>query len=177
VVRDYDPNWRVVFERLRSTIWPAVSDVATTIEHVGSTSVEGLPAKPVIDMTIVLPEQSRMSPLIHALAGVGYHHRGDLGIPGRECFENSAATPEHHLYGCVEGNLGLRNHLALRDHLRRHPAVAQAYGQLKKRLAVQFRHDLDGYIEGKSEFILNVLAQVGFTQAELDAIRSVNAQE
>jgi GrpB-like predicted nucleotidyltransferase (UPF0157 family) len=176
VVLDYDPTWSVVFERLRSDIWSAISDLATTIEHIGSTSVEGLPAKPVIDMMVVVPVESRMPLVIDRLATIGYRHRGDLGVPGREAFARPDGTPAHHLYACVEGNLGLRNHLAIRDHLRRHPATAQAYGELKKQLAAQCPHDIDAYIDGKTRFILEILAEAGFTQAELDEIRAINSK-
>ena len=130
VVVDHDPAWSSVFERLRAVIWPAIGDLATAIEHVGGTSVEGLPAKPVIDITVVVSTGSGMPPLIDSLAMLGYRHQGDQGVPGREAFARPEGSPAHHLYACVEGNLGLRNHVALRDHLRRHPATAQAYGAL-----------------------------------------------
>lgn len=176
VVLDHDPIWAAAFEQLRSTIWPTISDLATTIEHIGSTSVEGLPAKPVIDMTIVIPAESRMPLVIDRLATIGYRHRGDLGVRGREAFAPPDAAPAHHLYACVEGNLGLRNHLTLRDYLRRHPATAQAYGELKKQLALQHPHDMDAYIEGKTRFILEILAKAGFARAELDEIQAINTK-
>ena len=174
-VVDYDPTWPMVFEQLRTRIWPAVSDLATSIEHVGSTSVEGLPAKPVIDMTVVVSAKAHLPLVIDRLARLGYQHRGDLGVSGREAFSSPSETPAHHLYTCIEGNLGLRNHLAVRDYLRKHQSVALAYGALKKRLAAQFPHDSDGYVEGKTSFILDVLAEADFTEAELDEIRTINS--
>ena len=175
VVLDYDPTWSAIFERLRSDIWPVISDLATSIEHIGSTSVEGLPAKPVIDMTVVVAAPSEMPQVIDRLATLGYRHRGDQGVPGREAFARPDGTSAHHLYTCVAGTLGLRNHLAIRDYLRQHPAQAQAYGHLKKRLAAQFPHDIDAYIDGKTRFILEILAVAGFAQAELDEIRAINS--
>ena len=134
VVCDYDPAWPVTFETLRTRVAAAMGDLALAIEHVGSTSVPGLAAKPVVDMTIVVSTASVMGALIDRLAAIGYRHRGDLGVPGREAFDRPEGTPDHHLYACVAGNDGLRNHLALRDHLRGNPSAARAYGSLKREL-------------------------------------------
>jgi len=176
VVLDHDPAWSATFFRLRARIWPVVNDLATSIEHVGSTSVEGLPAKPVIDMTIVVRAASKMPTVIDRLATIDYRHSGDLGVPGREAFAGSGRAPAHHLYACVEGNLGLRNHLAIRDQLRRRPAQAQAYGELKKRLAARFPDDIDAYVDGKTDFLLAILADAGLSQVELDEIRGINSK-
>ena len=177
IVLDHDPAWGSIFLRLRSRVWPLVSDLAASIEHVGSTSVEGLPAKPVIDLTIIVREASRMPTVIDRLATIGYRHNGDQGVPGREAFAHPDQAPAHHLYACVENNLALRNHLTVRDHLRRHPARAQAYGELKKRLAARFPDDIDGYADGKTDFLLAILADAGFSQVELDEIRGINSKD
>lgn len=174
-VTDYDAQWAATFEQLRARIWPAIADVAESIEHVGSTSVVGLPAKPVIDLSIVAADRQRLASVIERLAGIGYRHRGDLGIAGREAFAASPGTPDHHLYACLAGSVPLRNHLALRDRLRRDPAAVAAYGQLKKDLAAKFPEDIDSYIAGKSAFILKILEEAGLEVAELAAIRAVNA--
>ena len=82
IVVDHDPSWPDIFERLRGGIWPSVAGVAISIEHVGSTSVRGLAAKPIIDMTIVVPGADAVRTVIERLAEIGYRHRGDLGVPG-----------------------------------------------------------------------------------------------
>ena len=175
IVVDYDPAWPAMFEQLHARIWPAISDVATSLEHVGSTAVPGLAAKPVIDMTIVVPTAEAMATVIARLATIGYRHCGDLGIPGREMFARPAdASVAHHLYACVADNPALRNHLTLRDHLRRDPSAAQAYGVLKRQLAARFPRDIDAYIEGKTDFILAILAGGDFSQEQLGAIRLAN---
>ena len=175
IVVDCDPSWPADFERLRAAIWPCVADVATAIEHVGSTAVPGLPAKPVIDMTIIVPTAAAMRGAIDQLATIGYRHRGDLGVPGREAFDGPRGTPAHHLYACVAGNDGLRNHLAVRDHLRANPAAARAYGALKKELAQRFPDDIDGYVAGKTEFIVAILAKEGFSADRVAEIRAINS--
>ena len=176
IVVDYDPAWAETFERLRAVIWPCVQNVATAIEHVGSTAVPGLAAKPVIDMTIVVPTRGAIYTVIDRLATIGYRHRGDLGVPGREAFARPQATPDHHLYACAAGNDGLRNHLAVRDYLRGNPVAAQAYGNLKKQLAARFAEDIDGYIEGKTEFMLTILAGANFSPEQIDRIRAINCK-
>ena len=116
VVVDYDPAWPQLIETLRGPIWNAVSDLAIAIEHVGSTAVPGLAAKPIVDIALVVP-RDRVGAAIARLATLGYEHKGDLGIPGREAMRHPPGAPRHHLYVCPEGNLALANQLALRDYL------------------------------------------------------------
>ena len=176
IVVDYDLSWPHTFERLRAPIWRCIGEVATSIEHVGSTSVPGLAAKPVIDMTIVVPTAAAMRTVIDRLAVIGYRHQGDLGVPGREAFARPQGTPDHHLYACVFGNDALRNHLAVRDYLRSNPSAARAYGTLKKQLAERFAGDIGGYVEGKTDFILAILAGTDFSPDQITAIRALNSK-
>lgn len=176
-VLDYDPRWAARFQQLHDLIWPRIKDSALSIEHVGSTSVPGLAAKPVIDIDIVIDSQVVFPKIKDQLAQLGYTHRGNLGIPGREAFSASRSTIRHHLYVCVQGNLALRNHLALRDHLRRNSGAAEAYSRLKRDLAARFPDDMDRYIEGKTEFILAILADQGITGSESEAIRAANSPQ
>jgi GrpB-like predicted nucleotidyltransferase (UPF0157 family) len=174
VVVDYDPHWPEAFERLRSEIWPVLSDVALAVEHVGSTSVPDLAAKPIIDVSVVVPAEADIPASIERLATLGYVHRGNLGVEGREAFDADARLPKHNLYVCPRDSLGLANQLAVRDHLRMHPETAQEYGELKKRLARDFPHDIDSYIDGKTDLILKILRAAGFPAARLEAIERAN---
>jgi GrpB-like predicted nucleotidyltransferase (UPF0157 family) len=174
IVSAHDPGWSQAFEQLRARVWPVVSDVALALEHVGSTSVPGLAAKPVIDADLVVRSAADMPVAIERLATLGYVHLGDLGIEGREAFESPAGFAEHHLYACPRDNLGLANHLAVRDYLRSHPDAVREYGELKLRLAREFPHDIDGYIAGKTGFLIGILVAAGFTCEQLDAIDRAN---
>lgn len=174
VVVDYDPTWPEVFERLRALVWKAVQDFALGIEHVGSTSVPGLAAKPIIDMDVVVATEADVALGIERLAVLGYAHRGNLGIEGREAFQQPAHLPPHHLYVCLQNSASLRNHLALRDYLRAHPEAIQGYSALKKRLAKEHTYNIDAYIEGKSDMILAMLTETGFSSEQLDSIREQN---
>ena len=176
VVTGYDPEWPGVFEQLRERTWNAVQGIAERIEHVGSTSVPGLAAKPIIDISVVADDSDAVRGCIRALEGIGYAHRGDLGIVGREAFLNPCGLPEHHLYVCIEGGTALRNHLALRDYLRSHPKDARAYGELKLRLAREHAHDIDSYIAGKTRMITSILERAGIAREDLDTIRAQNGE-
>jgi GrpB-like predicted nucleotidyltransferase (UPF0157 family) len=173
VVVDYDPEWPRVFETLRAPIWNTLADLAISIEHVGSTAVPGLAAKPVVDIDVVVPPE-HVAAAIARLATLGYEHKGDLGIPGREALRHPPGSPRHHLYVCPAGNLALANHLAIRDALRADPAAAQAYGDLKKRLAVAYADDVDGYVAAKTGFLLDLLRRAGFVGPDLADIERLN---
>ena len=173
-VVDYDPAWPATFESLRAAIWPAVHDIATAIEHVGSTAVPGLAGKPVIDLDVVVPSASAAAIAIQRLGSIGYLHRGDLGVPGREAFRAPASVPRHHLYLCLATSPALANHLAVRDHLRAHPPIVAEYGALKKQLAVQFVHDGEGYTAGKTNLLIRVLRAAGFDPDQIEEIERLN---
>jgi len=157
-VSDYDPNWPLQFAKLRDFLAPVLGDLALSVEHIGSTSVPGLAAKPVIDSDIVIASRADLPATVTALQTIAYTHRGDLGIPTREAFryEGDGDFPAHHLYVCAQDSPELRRHLAFRDYLRLHPDEARACNDLKKDLARRFPHDIDAYIEGKSEFIQRI---------------------
>jgi GrpB-like predicted nucleotidyltransferase (UPF0157 family) len=174
VVVEYDPGWIAAFEELRQNIWPAVADLAMSIEHVGSTSVPGLAAKPIIDMTVVARSAGDVPTVVNRLAGLGYVHQGNLGIEGREAFQAPAPAPRHHLYACAVDSLALRNHLAVRDYLRTHPDIARQYGDLKKSLASRYPEDIGAYTEGKTAMILKMLGESGLQPDELAIIKSIN---
>lgn len=134
----------------------------------------GLAAKPIIDMDVVVASDREVPTAIEQLSTLGYTHRGNLGIEGREAFENPPGSPPHNLYVCRQGTLALRNHLAVRDFLRATPAAVREYGELKKSLAEKFRDDIDKYIDGKTELVLGLLRRSGLSSAELEQIEAAN---
>jgi GrpB-like predicted nucleotidyltransferase (UPF0157 family) len=144
---------------LRDQITPALTGLARRIEHVGSTAVPGLAAKPIIDMTIVIDTRNDLPAVIDRLQTIGYRHEGDLGILGREAFTTPPATPPHHLYVCAADNENLARVLAFRDFLRTHPDTARNYVTLKRSLAEQFRTDRTAYTNAKTTFIDQVVAE------------------
>jgi GrpB-like predicted nucleotidyltransferase (UPF0157 family) len=155
VVLPYDAAWKCAFEAIRSEIADALGALAISIEHVGSTSVEGLSAKPCIDVDVVIRDRSDLDAVVRRLGAIGYFHEGDLGIPGREAFgyTEKPHLMKHHLYVCHRDSEELRRHLVFRDFLRSHPEAAAEYGDVKKRAAELFPNDIDGYIAYKSPCI------------------------
>ena len=157
VVADYDPAWPRVFERLRDRLDAALAGVPHVTEHVGSTAVPGLAAKPIIDVDVVVADQSVVGPAVKALAAAGWQHEGDLGIKGRGAFLPPADAAYHHLYLVVAGSPPHRDHTDLRDFLRAHPVHAARYAALKRQLAVVLETDRGAYVRGKKDMIAEFL--------------------
>lgn len=101
IVVEYNPNWVNKFEELRDFVFPVLSDLEVTIEHVGSTAIPGIAAKPIVDIDVVVPTLSDVLVAVTRLAKLGYVHEGDLGIPGREAFIPPRDVDWHHLYLCT----------------------------------------------------------------------------
>lgn len=157
-IADYDPQWPATFEQLRVQIADALGTLALRIEHVGSTAVPGLAAKPIIDLDVVIGAVSDLPAVTARLRMLGYQPEGDLGIPGREAFTTPPSAPPHHLYVCALDSRELARHLTFRDFLRTHPDAADAYAQLKRSLADRFRDERAAYAEAKTAFVEQVLA-------------------
>ena len=162
-IADYTPAWAEAFDDLSCVLKIALGELALGIEHVGSTSVPGLGAKPIIDLDVIIDSPTSLSSVVEVLSRVGYYHEGDLGTPGRDAFGREDHTvpsdgsgrvwPSHHLYVCAQDSEVLRRHLAFRNHLRCDPISAVRYEKLKRELAERYPHDIDSYVEGKHEFI------------------------
>jgi GrpB-like predicted nucleotidyltransferase (UPF0157 family) len=157
IIVDYDPRWPQVFQDLRAPVVAALGDLVVTVEHVGSTAVPGLAAKPIIDMDVVVLSAREIPEAIARLAALGYVHRGDLGITGREAFTSPPEKPRHHLYLCASDSEELRRHRCFRDFLLRHPEEARAYAALKQAAALRFTDDRVAYNEAKTQFVEAVL--------------------
>jgi GrpB-like predicted nucleotidyltransferase (UPF0157 family) len=165
IVLDYDPNWPRLFQSLRNRIADALGDMAAAIEHVGSTAVPGLAAKPIIDIDVLLAPETMLPAAIERLASLGYIHRGNLGVPEREAFFAPANDPPpHHLYVCPPSSAEFRRHVAFRDYLRAHPKDATMYADLKIALAERFREDRSTYNAAKGEFVAELISRAIATQ-------------
>lgn len=169
---EYDIRWKDSFSILHKEIQSAAGQFIQTIEHVGSTSVEGLAAKPVIDIDIVINSYEHFPELCQSLAKIGYVYRGDLGIQHRHAFINASHQIKHHLYACLNGSIALKNHLAIRDNLRKDAKLRDQYSELKKRLAISSGSN-DEYCQNKTDFLISVLKN-SFSQEELDVIKDEN---
>ena len=173
---DYDPEWPARFALLRQMYERALTGVAILgIEHVGSTSVPGLAAKPVIDIDIVVTVD-QVPRAIEAMERAGFLSLGERGIPDRWALQAPPDLPPTNTYVVAEGSLALRNHLAVRDQLRSEGALRDQYAALKRSIAASV-HDIDEYVEMKSSLLSVVLARSGLTAEEREAIEIANRSQ
>ncbi|MDR2988597.1 MAG: GrpB family protein [Nocardiopsaceae bacterium] len=157
-VVDYDPRWPDRYEKLRAEYAAAMAAAnvpVVAIEHVGSTSVPGLAAKPIIDCDIVVAE-GNVQAASDVLLALGFTPEGDLGVPLRWAFREPARLERTNTYVIVDGCLSLRNHLAVRDALRADAGLRDEYAAVKKRVA---RHagSIEEYGPAKNQVVLKIL--------------------
>ena len=162
-VSPYDSAWVKDFQAIKKELNVALGDLALSIEHVGSTSVPGLSAKPIIDIDVVIEDETKLPAVVKALESIGYTHEGNKGIKGREAFayEGKEHLRKHHMYVCTKDASELKRHLTFRDYLREHPEEVEAYSRVKEEGAKRYPFDIDGYIEFKSPYIEGVYRKIG----------------
>ncbi len=163
VVEPYDKAWAQSFISIRKEIGDALGNLALRIEHVGSTSVPGLSAKPIIDIDVVIADYSVFDEVICKLEKIGYRYEGNLGIVGREAFKYDGKDhlQKHHLYVCPQDSAELKRHIAFRDYLRSHPEAIQEYSRIKEEGAALYPYDMEKYIEYKSPLIERIYQEIG----------------
>lgn len=156
----YDPDWRQRFETEAAAVRAALGDALLGVEHIGSTSVPGLPAKPIIDMMPLVRDVREVDGRISAMAAAGYTPRGEFGLPGRRYFVKGPAHARLvHCHIYAADNPEVERHLAFRDYLRTHPAERDAYAQLKMQLAQAHPTDIVAYMDGKNGLIKQLEAE------------------
>jgi GrpB-like predicted nucleotidyltransferase (UPF0157 family) len=169
LILDYDPAWPALFEAERELLQAAIGDWALAIEHVGSTSVPGLAAKPIIDIGVPLRSFEDALHCISPLFELGYQCLGEYGIPGRIFFRKLTDTPApgqdgggigrtHHVHAYQQDHYEFVQQILFRDYIRSHPEDARAYEQVKRRLAEE-HSDMNEYAMAKSEFVQDILAR------------------
>ncbi|MCL4827001.1 MAG: GNAT family N-acetyltransferase [Caldilinea sp.] len=156
----YDPDWRQRFETEAAAVRAALGDALLGVEHIGSTSVPGLPAKPIIDMMPLVRDVREVDRRISAMAAAGYTPRGEFGLPGRRYFVKGPAHARLvHCHIYAADNPEVERHLAFRNYLRTHPAERDAYAQLKMQLAQAHPTDIVAYMDGKNGLIKQLEAE------------------
>jgi GrpB-like predicted nucleotidyltransferase (UPF0157 family) len=159
VVRAYDPRWAQEFAREEPILRRALGDLVSGIEHIGSTAVPGLAAKPVLDIAVALVDPSTFAAVRQRLVTCGYEHRGDLGSEGGHVFAKGPETARsHYLHVQEAGSTQWRRYLAFRDMLRNDPVKRDDYAALKQDLARRFPTDRRAYLAGKAAFIADALS-------------------
>ena len=153
-IKRYDNTWPEEFKRIKSSLFPRIDGLIEDIVHVGSTSVPGLPAEPIIDMNIVVGSYDVFPELAERLGALGYIEENGCGADGRGRFRKDSGGPVTHYLGvCLKDSDELFRQTAFRDYLIEHPSRAGEYGILKSYLALKFPFDIDSYTAGKQGFI------------------------
>lgn len=163
VVLPYDEKWKGEFEKIKAELENALESLIVSVEHVGSTAVEGICAKPIIDIDVVISDYSIFETVVEKLRRIGYMHEGDLGIKGREAFayEEKPHLQKHHLYVCPENSEELRRHIVFRNFLQMNSEAAKKYGDVKRKAAELFPDNIEKYMEYKSSCIKELYAACG----------------
>jgi GrpB-like predicted nucleotidyltransferase (UPF0157 family) len=153
---EYDDRWPALFEAERTRIFRHCGLLPLRVEHVGGTSIPGMRAKPVVDIAVGMPHTHAIQDYVVALERAGYEHRGERGVTGRQYFRRGEPRA-FHLHLIEEGGRLWRDYLAFRNYLRANAEAARKFAELKRLLAVRFRHDREGYLQGKAPHIREVL--------------------
>lgn len=165
-IHDYDPYWAMLFDQERELLERALGSLVVDIQHVGSTAVPGLPAKPIIDIAVGVVQLALVPSLIAPLETLAYRYHGEHGVAGRHFFSRGTPTT-HHLHVIEVHSQRWLNMMLFRDYLRQHEHVLHHYASLKRTLALQFPDDRTSYQDGKGDFIISTIQQaLAFYKAE-----------
>lgn len=159
-VTAYNPEWPSEYEKEKEKITAILKDNCVAIYHIGSTSVPGLAAKPVIDIMAVVRSLGKVDAVSEDFLTIGYEYLGEFGISGRRYLRKGGDERTHqiHIFHVDDWN-NIGRHLAFRDYMRTHSKERDEYARLKKELAQSFPYDIDGYCDGKEEFVQNIEKQ------------------
>jgi GrpB-like predicted nucleotidyltransferase (UPF0157 family) len=155
LVVPYNPEWPATFEMEAGLISRALGTAATVIHHIGSTSIPGIYAKPIIDVLVETSSVNEIDSRSSEMEAIGFEVLGEFGINGRRYFRkfNDAGLRTCHIHSFANGSIDAKRHIAFRDYMRAHPLEAKEYSELKQMLARKFPHDSEGYMDGKDDFI------------------------
>lgn len=158
-VVSYSDDWKERYNEEVEQLQKVFGSEIITIHHIGSTSVNGLSAKPIIDIMPVVQDINNIDAFNGAMIAIGYEPKGENGLPGRRYFQKGGDNRTHHVHIYEMDSPEIDRHLAFRDYLRVHPTVAKDYGQLKEMLAKQFPYDIESYINGKEHLVTGIEAK------------------
>ena len=153
-VVNYDPEWPSKYVRERDYITEILKENCISIYHIGSTSVPGLAAKPIIDIMAVVRSLEKVDTVAEKFSEIGYEYLGEFGITGRRYLRKGGDERTHqiHIFQADDWN-NIGRHLAFRDYMHTHEKERNEYAKIKKDLAQKFPYDIDGYCDGKENFV------------------------
>ncbi|WP_026883509.1 GrpB family protein [Clostridium akagii] len=165
IVLSHDSSWSHEFEKIKVHLEKTLKNIIIGIEHVGSTSIEGLAAKPIIDLDIIIESYDNFEEVKSRLEDLGYYYEGDLGIKNRQAFaydekqKNMFMT--HHLYVCPKYSEELKRHIAFRNYMKIHKEDVAKYSKVKLQAAKLYPTDIDSYVEYKNSCIIEIYKKIG----------------
>lgn len=153
-VVEYNENWEKEYKKEESNIKDILGDTLISVHHIGSTSVKGLKAKPIIDILIVAKDINKLDNYKKEFENLGYEVMGEFGISGRRYYRKGGDNRTHQIHAFDYLNIyEIERHLIFRDYLRQNPDVCKEYGELKTKLAKLYPKNIDGYGDGKNDFV------------------------
>ncbi|WP_353854166.1 GrpB family protein [Bacillus sp. Bos-x628] len=155
-VKPYNEQWNSMFEEEANKLHQIFGSEIIEIHHIGSTSVNSLKAKPIIDIMPVVRDINRIDEFNSSMVAIGYKPKGENGIDGRRYFQKGGENRTHHVHMYEVENPQVERHIAFRDYLRVHSYDAKKYGDLKEALARRFHNDIESYIKGKERLVLEI---------------------
>lgn len=165
IIVDYNPAWPEMFEQEKARLLAGAGQWIEDIQHVGSTSIPGLAAKPIIDIMIAIYDLADVQKCVAPIEKLGYDYLGEHGLPERHFFRKPRLDGwhkrTHHIHMVLKGSNQWINQVHFRDHLREHPDARQQYEKLKRELAEQYHNDRIAYTDAKQDFVFAILRQAG----------------
>ncbi|HLO97892.1 MAG TPA: GrpB family protein [Fimbriimonas sp.] len=158
-IHPYDPNWPLLFAQEAQRLQTSLGDWALDIQHIGSTSVPGMPSKPIIDIAIAVQDFEQAFDTVPLMAELGYNFRGEVGVKRRHFFMLGRPRT-HHIHMLEQNSQAWKYRVGFRDFLVANPESAREYMELKQRLAAEFPRDIASYSNGKESFIDSILARI-----------------
>ncbi|MCT4780209.1 MULTISPECIES: GrpB family protein [Exiguobacterium] len=153
IVIPYQTSWADEFEQEAVRLRTVFGERLLAVHHIGSTSVPGLSAKPILDILPVVDSLDGIEAFDVAMEQIGYEAKGEFGMPGRRYYRKGGDDRTHHIHLYASGNPEITRHVIFRDYLREHPDEVEAYSEIKEQLANQYPEDIDAYIVGKNTFV------------------------
>lgn len=157
VLEEHNPEWLILAEQEKKKLLSQLPIEIIEIYHIGSTSIPGIKAKPILDFVVEVGQMKDLLDSQDILIRLGYTPKGESGIPGRQFFtKDTNGSRSHHLHAFETGHPDIIRHIAFRDYLRSNPEAAREYEELKEELAQKFPKKSGDYTEAKSDFILTM---------------------
>jgi len=161
IIEDYNPKWPLFFQKEVQLIKDILSNEIIFIEHIGSTAIVGLSAKPIIDILIAVKDIKKIDSYNTAMYLLHYIAKGEFGIKNRRFFlKPNEENRKFHVHIFQVNDPKIKSHIDFKNYLQAHPFLVQQYSNLKKKLAKKFPHNIEGYIKGKSPFIKKILHSI-----------------